>query len=448
MCYQIFRLKGVKKLPWFFFGILFFPGSMQLIPTPATSFPRLIIYALIAATVVQEKAWFAEFKKFPVKIALIIMAIALLIIGIADDRLEPYLRVYRPFIYFVDSFFVIFLTYVYIKTEKDLVYVFNIIIVFFFVMALYGISNYLTRTVEYSAFISDTYGVVDSGNLNTSSGRDRFRISSFTVNPIYYGFLVTLVMMLIVFMFNSIDKLKHKVFYGITFVLLLINLILVNSRTPLISFVFGAGLYGLFAIKFKHKFLIIIGCTVILAAGYTLLPKSFKIIDKAIAIFTQESDKNQDGGSSIEMRQTQLRASLRFFDKSPVYGHGLKYIDEKLMEKDVKKMARSELKGFESYSFALLIEEGSIGIIANAIFFISCCLWMALRYKYATPLGKQYIMFGLALYAAFLLFIFATGALGTFLFCMSVMGMIFKAIELEDSRNTRIGVIVQQVPSR
>jgi hypothetical protein len=433
---QIFRLKGVKKLPWFFGGILFFTSGIVLINTPSMPFPRFMTYLLLIVTIIQQKGMYSEFKNFPLKVPLIILLIAFLLIGLFDSRLNYFLTFYRPITYFLENFFIVFLTFVYIKTEKDALKIYDFLIKIFILMALYGFSNYITKQNEYNAYISTVYNTRNFANDYMITGIQRFRISSFTFHAIFYGFLLNIILLMEIFMFTGTDMKKKKVLYSIIAGMLVINLMLVNSRTPLFSLFAGASVYVLFAINFTKKIVIIVASVVVGFAAIAILPNS-KIIDKTVAIMTGRPSEKEDG-SSLQMRQEQLDASVRVFNQNPVFGNGFDYITENLgFSSDVNKhTSNKEFRGFESYYFTLLIEQGLCGIIADIIFFTVAITWLIRQYFKVNQFGRKVVVFTAAIIVSFLIFILGTGDLGSFPFFMGVFGINLKLITLCNDSNS------------
>ena len=110
-------------------------------------------------------------------------------------------------------------------------------------------------------------------------------------------------------------------------------------------------------------------------------------------------------GSSLAMREIQLNASLKYFEKSPFFGNGLAY--SKMI---VSSGTDSELYNMESFAFTLLMDYGSFGIICFAAFF--CVL--AINYARPTNTSSTKLGISLALTLAYIFFILATGFVDTF----------------------------------
>lgn len=431
----IFSSKNAKKLNWFFVGILFFPPAVVIIPIPFMNFVTFSIFILLVVTFFQQKNAWAELMRFPLKISLLINLLLLLCIGLFDDRLNLYNQLYRPITYFLETFFVIFLTYFYIKSEKDALLAFDFLIKLFIAFTLYGILNSITKHNEYYSFVVDSYGGRDFANDNMLTGIERFRVSSFAWHAIYYGFLVIMMILIEIFLFTAgIAKKKNAIYY-IVFFLLFINLFLVNSRTPLFALAAGASIFILFAVKFTKKIVVIFAILVLGIVASLLIPKASDIIDKSIGTLTGREVK-KESGSSMTMRQKQLDASEQIFSQSPILGHGFNYITEGLgySSDQSKRTSTKDFAGFESYYFKLLIEQGLFGIVGNIIFFLAIVFWLIKSYFFLNPLGKKAVVFSISITVAFLIFIIGTGDLGSFPFFMAILGISMKLVTLSDKR--------------
>lgn len=426
---QIFREPGVKKLPWFFAGILFFPHTIELLQTPSLPFPRFMVLSLAIATIVEKGNCTIQFKSFPLKKSLLFLLIMFLCIGIFDERLSLFLKIYRPLYHFLESFSVVFLTYCHIKSLRDIRYIYNIIIIYFSFFAIYGISNFFTRQSEYFNFIVDVYGGRNFAESNMERGVDRFRITSFSWHAIVYGFLVYMALLMQAFMFATKRIIKyHKNLYLVIFLLLLVNLFLVNSRTPLFSFVIGAGIFLVFGASLKQKIKAASIGLILICSVFAYVPSATKLVNESIKTFSSKGSKLE--GSSLEMREIQLAASVAVFNQNPLFGNGFAYIVEDLgySSRKNERESSSDFAGFESYIYKLLIEQGLLGIIGNIVLFFSWIVWLLNVYKEVTWEGQKMVVLCISMILAYLFFITGTGDLNTFLVFMSIMGINTKFI--------------------
>jgi hypothetical protein len=433
--FQIIRNRGVKKLPWFFAGILFFPPAVVILQTPFVPFYRLMVYSLLMVAIIEKGNFFYELYKFPLRNALLFLLLLLLIVGVFDPRLSLFLKVYRPFYYYVENFFIIFLVYYYIRDYKDLQYLYDKIVFFLFLFALYGISNFLTQQSEYYNFIVKVYGGRNFAESNMANGVDRFRITSFSWHAIYYGFLINMVVLMQIFVLNALQvKSIKKWLYLIILFLLLINLLLVNSRTPLFSLLAGVCIFITLGVSKSQKLKITFLATIILIFAVNFIPSASRLFNESINTFSDKGSKLE--GSTLEMREVQLAASFIEFSKSPIVGNGFGYIVENLgysSESD-ERSSDSDFYGFESYIYELLIEQGTAGITGNFILFIIISFFLIKSSFSDYSIVSKLAVSSLAMFASFLLFIFGTGDLGAFTFFMAILGINIKSIRLYKER--------------
>ena len=417
---QIFRQPGIKKLPWFFAGIMFFPLTVNIWPSPPISIPRLAVYSLFASTFFLHKDWYKEYKAFPLKSATFFLFIMLLLIGIFNP-VDLFSRFFVPIDLFIKNFLVVFLVYYHIKSVEDAKYMFKVILNFFIVFCIYGLSIFITKENQYYTLISNTFGSIDIPNYFMGY-LGRFRISSFAWHPIYYGFLLSIGIFLnIYFTFLQGDNKRMKWYNLILFLLLFSNLLLTNSRTPMIAFLGGAGILFLFGLNWRLKLQILIFGGIMGVATLATIPSASDLIVESINTFSDDGSEME--GSSLDMRITQMNASLNEFNKSPILGNGYGYIGRGLgYSADKSKSSSDEdFAGFESYSYKLLIEQGLAGMLGNLVFFISL---FSFFYKKSKKEDVEKIsLLTISMLIVFLIFIFGTGDMGTFIICMSVIGI-------------------------
>ena len=429
--FKILERPGIQKIPWFLSAILFFPLTIVILPKPHMPLYRFEIYVLLLVTIIQYKHWNGLLSRFPLKYVMFFLFISLLCIGIFDFRIDPFLRIYRPINFFIENFFICAILYFYIKKPHDVVYLYKVIFKFFLVFSLYGVLNYVTRHNEFHTFISSVYGVRDFSNGNMVSGIDRFRISSFAWHAIYYGYLLAVVTLMALFMFLKVNlRPIEKTFLVVLVVLLLINLILVNSRTPLFALTMGITIYIIFATGIKQKIQVALIVTSSFLFALSYVPAVSKLFDESINTFSASGSSFE--GSSVQMRERQFLASLAIFYKSPITGNGYSYITEGLgySSDQNQRQTGTDLMGFESYVYKVLIEQGSLGIVGNIIFFIAIFIWLLKHYNQVTDFGKKLIVLTISILVTFLLFIIGTGDLGSFPWTLSIIGINMKAIHL------------------
>ena len=77
----------------------------------------------------------------------------------------------------------------------------------------------------------------------------------------------------------------------------------------------------------------------------------------------------QTGGSSIELREIQLEASLFYLNKSYLWGNGLGYVG-------IAESMDNLLYGAESIIFKVMIDRGIVGLVSIAILWISMLIFV------------------------------------------------------------------------
>jgi hypothetical protein len=428
IAYQICKQKGHKKLYWFLGGILFVPHSITLTHAPlAITFYRVLIYTLLFNTI-RQKDFSKSLIKMPVFASLIVLFCMNLLTGFFDTRLDLFQKFYRPITYFFESFFLVTLSYYHIKQYEDVIDVYKKCLLFLGVFGLYGILNYITKTNEYYNLLEDAFNISNYANANMDLLKDqRFRVSSFSYHAIYYGFILAITILMSLFLyFNNIKR--NKLLHYAILLLMLINIFLVNSRTPLLALAGGFFILFLFGMNLKYKIQTLVLGSVLLF-GFILSQSQFsEIIYATLGIF--ESKDTQVVGSSLDMRERQLAASYRLFKRSPVSGNGYQYITETLgySSDPEQNMADDDLEGLESYAYRLLIEQGIVGIIGNVFLFCSLGFYFLRGIQYRR--SKRLAALGLGMLMTFLLFIFGTGDLGSFPLFMTIIGIALKGVVL------------------
>src|SRR6185312_12201060 len=131
----------------------------------------------------------------------------------------------------------------------------------------------------------------------------RFRVSSFVSHPIYYGYLSGILCILSFYSFFFIGELRNLSL--ISMPLTFVNLILSNSRTPLIVFIVGLFFFVFTALKSKLKIKIYLWIIVTSVVLYNI-PLIQERTNNVLDIFQTGGEKTT--GSSLSMRSTQLNA--------------------------------------------------------------------------------------------------------------------------------------------
>jgi Lipid A core - O-antigen ligase and related enzymes len=423
--YKIFTSKGSNRVLWYVVGILFFHEGIILISNPIDlSAPRIFTLSLLLSSIFCESQ--SEWRSFPLKKIFLFILISLIIIGFNDTRLSSFQLIYRPAVYFFDNFLPCILAFLSFKEEKDWKKTMKVLYSSMIIMCLYGLATYLIRFNHYNDLIAKTTGWLDtSSNINLGTSRER--VSSFTNNSIYYGYMISIIF--IIFIVNFVSTKTKNIHHSISFIfisiLMLSNLYLSNSRTPYFTFAIGLSI-ALFLVsgmkdKFKYFLYVLLFFIVVMNTSV-----GQNAVQKVTDIFAQEQN---EGGSSIEMRLDQLNASLEIFDHNIYTGNGFKYIIEDLGFKSIGGDENEDLYGFESYIFELLIEQGIIGFVYSIIFFVSIILWFFMNYN-RNRNTKIISGLSISLILCLLSFSVATGRLYSWPITLVLIGINMKRIIL------------------
>lgn len=430
--YQLIRNKGVKKLQWFLAAILFFPHLIGLVDLPGLklNFQEYIVLATIVIFIFQERNKVKALRHFPLFGILLIVFMLLLAVGVFDTRLSLFLGIYRGMRYFLTNFFIVFIGFYYLNSISDFKRILRTLAFYFFILSIYGFFNFIFKANPYIDLIQTTYGTgMDVIAQYMGNLMDRFRISSFTWHPIYYGLFLGEEIIILMFMLTSgWFKGRMRPFSLICLFVVIANLILTNSRTPIIALAVGFIVYFIYSMKLKQKISVIIVGICLAIVALLVFPSASDIVGEAYnAITTQDT---QVQGSSLEMREDQLGASVLVFYESPITGNGYNYIQEGLGFTSDRSNRQSDnvLQGFESYIFKLLIEQGLCGIVANILFFTSLVVFFIKGYRKNSKIGKQLSIAAISIVFLFLLFIIGTGDMSSFIYIITILGICMKAV--------------------
>jgi hypothetical protein len=431
--YGILKSTGVRRLMWFFTGVLFFQHRISLFTFPTDmGFHRFMVFSLLIPELTNFKKYVREFRRFPLFYPLVIVFIGFLLIGLFDPRINFFLQIYRPIDLYIQTFLVIFLTYNNFKEDQDWSTLVKYFAVCSVILCLYGFYNFITKTNPYDNLISTSFNTLSSFDFYKNIFDERFRINSFVDHPIYYGYLLGILFLLSFHAFLG-EQGRFRIIYLLSIVMTFINLLMTNSRTPLISFSLGIVFFILMSLHLKLKIQIAL-LAILFCAGIYTIPSVRDKINNTVDIF--EKGGSQVSGSSLKMREMQLQASFLLFQKKPISGNGLYYIEENLgySSNEDKSMSSDDLQGFESYFYIIIIEQGLIGVVLNVIFFGGLILFF---FK-SKLISVEYSGLGLAITIMFLVFSIGTGTLGSWIITMGILGIIIKKLQLMFETSTEM----------
>lgn len=419
----IFASKGTNRLIWFFTGAFFFQDRIILLESPTViSFYRFLIFTLLFSEIFSSKNLYEKIKKFPLIKSLIIVFLGMLFIGINDGRHSILLNSYRIIDEFIQSFLIILLCYRSFENNEDWGKLIKFFLIASCVLSIYGLYNFITKSNPYDSFITKSFNSVSLFQTYTDMVQGRFRVNSFVSHPIYYGYLSGILCVLSFYSFFFIDELRNLSL--ISMPLTFVNLILSNSRTPLIVFFIGLFFFLFSTLKSKIKIKVFLWMVVISVLLYNI-PLIQEKTSNMLDVFRTGGEKTS--GSTLSMRSTQLEASYLQFLKNPIFGNGFYYINENLgwSKNPEERIRDNDFQGFESYIYHLLIEQGLIGIFINIVFFINIFIY----FLKSRLIFKEISMLGMSILFMFLIFIIGTGTVNSWIISLGLIGILLRYIE-------------------
>lgn len=368
-----------------------------------------------------------NWRKFPFKVILAVLLVTHLMVGIMDDRLNFISKLSRPLFIYAQSYCCLFIGFTAVRHIAVKPKVFNLILIIFSVLGAYGILTFILNGNPYYDAVSQMFS--DSGEKGMfSTIQERgYRVCSFLNNPIAYGFIMGIVGLLL---FSQ--RKRYSWIISVAFIIIVMNVFMSNSRSAILSFLLMVVIFSSLKMRYSVniKYFISILMFIIGAIlAYILIPVVGKSIDGALDIFT--TGGNNVRGSNVELKESQLTASLIYFNKSPIWGNGYYFFWE-----NISVHGKDEaLAGLEGYLYRLLIEEGIIQIIAVAIFFFSIFKYFI---KSWTSTNNLLVSAALAMGVALLFFVLSVGTYGNvFVFSFFFLGIFIRLVEIYKQRVMR-----------
>lgn len=347
-------------------GILaFFPVSLLFTTVPLFSFGNthiglnlcMMLFAICTMTKKRKDRLSIRSNPFYLNILAFVIGFVLIFI------LGAYRSSLYPFIVLILNYLFVILLWPYFKFKSDILFFIKCLIVVFFIICLYAIIEFI---LGYNVWMEWLQSQTTASIF--SSHHDDYRLGFARMNSVFHfpiplGDACALMISFLLFWelnsnFKLLKGMRLIVFIG----LLIVGLVLSNSRAPIIALFLGLLHLNIFKNK-KRLFIFII-------AGFSLSVLGYSYISSVIGSMLDESSDNV-GGSSVNLRELQLAYCINEFLKNPIFGAGF----NRLME--LQDPTNRELAGAESHAFFLLVEQGICGIVT----YIYACLKMFTLFK-------------------------------------------------------------------
>ena len=415
-----------KALKFILFIYFFLPQSFAFINVkglPLVSLPRTITLIVIIFYFVYKRkidnVFNLSFNKLPYLDGILLIYFGYIIVSLNSGKLMIDSLSYTHAL-ILDNFAITYIIYRTFHSPKDISQIINIVILEYLIISIYGIYTWLLNSNPYLDFLSSSANqgyreLVFNYSEQVRSGVYG-RVQSTFYHPISYGGHLAIVCSLIIYQLYSVEK-KLKPLYLITIGLIILNIIITNSRSPLIFLLI---VVIPFFIVFKKNRILLIILPLVFYLSVGVFPQLLKInyidtINSALS-FGFSTKENSIKGSSIEVRMLQTDISLNYFNQSPLVGFGGTKIRE-----IVTFQTDKDLSGAESFLFELLIETGLIGFFIYGFLFIRLIyIFLKIRTK-SNPELKYISHLGLSLVIGFLVLIIMTGRMGTMFFFFFVI---------------------------
>lgn len=411
-CYKIIMTKSANRALWFLGSLLFLSDNIGILESFNSHFLFVISFFI---SQIRHKELRPYYKSYPLFKISIFIFIVYLLIGILDQRIPPISRISRPIKEFFLSYTAFYIGFYLVKSHSELRKVLNNLSTMLFIVCIYGIITFVLQNNPWYDLLTSAFGGKEGIWSNVQERG--YRVCSFLSNPIVYGGVMGLYSLI----FLNAWKPKNKVWKIAVITLLLLSVIIANSRTGMFTTLAAYVTFYLLKNKLSYKN-IALALFGIIAIYFVYYNFSFAtpIIDSAIDLVVT-GGKNT-AGSSIDLKEQQWIASLAYFYSAPFFGNGFAYFSE-VIGNENSALQNTLLAGMEGYQYKLLIENGIVLIITITIFYIQLC-WLFLKNR-----NSNLAYLGIASTLTFLFFICSTGTYGsTFLHFGTYIGLILRCV--------------------
>ncbi|MDR1783456.1 MAG: O-antigen ligase family protein [Dysgonamonadaceae bacterium] len=368
--YALFDLK--KAFMLFLMFRLFLDSRINIVNLPGV--PLLTLELVMCSMFICIYLVMNYFKKveadknpFPLKIAFIFLSISLTfssifgIAGFATDFTNLIKQV-------IENYLTVWLIWVLLNKKSDYIFLLKGLALVFLIAGLYGIFEIATLSNPYTDFKNLISGGGDKFTNTLLFHNDPlrgYRINSIFSDPISGGMYWSLMILVIIYLtvyFKKTMRLPHILLIIVTCISL-ICLFFTKSRAPLVFLLLGL-LPCLFFIN-KRIFVICIAGIIVVAGVYfwdsSVFTNFFSLYDS--------SAQREVGGSTYELRATQMAAAWDIFKDAPVFGHGLHS-----MTYLPTTYARQNLIDADGLWMLVLVSYGIVGVAAT-LFLIFCLIY-------------------------------------------------------------------------
>lgn len=313
------------------------------------------------------------------------------------------------------SFFIVdmllgLLSWYAIQNEKDFQKFFKSICITLFLIGVYGIYEYITKTNPYADWAAGIFGHEQNFStffLTEKRGFLDGRIMGTSFHPLAWGLIMSTAF---IFIYNN-KNLLHKFIRLILLSIILVNIFLCGSRSALVMI----GVYIIIRLLQRPQkiFKVSILTLLLITCSIHILPQTeeskafINQIESSIFFWNEKKSKEAEiGGSSVSMRMEQLIFSFYLIQNSFLTGNGYGFSDIAQQNTTNKY---EKMMGFESILFTKIVNQGILGLLFFFAFYFGLLTYAN---KQAINKTEKYKTRGL--YYAFLVGIIFTGLQNSF----------------------------------
>lgn len=396
--------------------IMFLPNTMYIVDQPGLpliSFKRMYIAVWVVffiASIIINRSINGQITQLPFYRGCLYITLLLGFVTAATFKNNPIaIPGYLSFI--LETIFPVFMVWIVFKDSDSVLRVIKILVYVYTLVALYGVFAYLYDSnplLELLVSEDSSRKLLFTYDSNERAGIEG-RAQSFFAHPLHLGYISSVIMVMVFGVQKGFKLFPIIIYLSILFVLML-SVMLAGSRSPILLLIISMFVYAVYSgwVSYFKIFLIsVLVLVFIIGSGMheSILGNRLVLITSIFEDFlTGDSGL---GGSSIDMRLSQLAAAINIFLDSPIYGHGMGYIRTVIEN----RLAPGLLRG-ESFAFKI-IDIGVIGMIGYFLLYKGIYSSF-MHYRRGTHLKNIKMMagVGVALLGGHLSFIFATGEMG------------------------------------
>lgn len=397
--------------------LLFYLEGFPLVTLDRAMELVLIIYLFIP----RNKGWaqFVNFHKnqFFLPWTLLIITQVLLLIGHASTG---FINASKGLSLFVFEYFLFYVLIVdALKHQKELKQLLLSLGLVFLLAGIYGLITKWTGENPFIDFFALKAREIGNENLVFIYGdKPRFgisgRVQSVVFHAIAYGGILALFIPVFISQFLQSDKVSVKFLWYALVCILVVNLILANSRAALVSCVI-IGLSSFYFLAKKKRTTqntVMLIAPLILAFGVLVLhPKTGQYFNEAIHGFNNAGELQ---GSTFVDRNGKFQYAMDAISDDLVFGKGFGHVAELIKKND------AGIGGAESFWLRQLVEAGFVGVLGYIFFFTWICIIVTKQFIATRQFDYIFI---LSLTFGYFVFISLTGELNTFPFYILLLAV-------------------------